>query len=154
MKFLNELWTHHPRVEGILEGLLVALILYISHRYWSYRSVKSLRRRIKEKESQIFVLDTLANSTEELLLYSFTRIFEIITFVCCAFMLTPMFLYFQRNLTPFTIDIINYFGFIALTWSAFSSASVANTLRRVKKYPKDKETLHQELDSLKSKLPN
>jgi hypothetical protein len=61
---------------GIISGVITFFICLAIQRYWSNRSIKSLKRRIEEKEAYKARLDNLARSDRALLITAFQAVLE------------------------------------------------------------------------------
>jgi hypothetical protein len=146
--FLNDLLNLGAIVRTIILGLIMIFITKAVNKYLSYRSVKSIQRRIKSLENDKLILESLVKSDRSLLSQSFARLFFVIALGSVAFMLRPV-ISFLRN----TSDDIDRSFFIALFGVFILSVQFFRTLKKADEYDESVETIKQKIESLKARLP-
>src|SRR5262245_43203829 len=77
-KFLSELLNPGAIVRTLILAVVGFYLVKRVDRYWSYRSAKSIQKRIKYIEDDKLVLENLAKSDRSIFLRSFIMLFEMI----------------------------------------------------------------------------
>jgi hypothetical protein len=127
---------------GILGGLLVLGI----QRYWSNRSIKSLKRRIEENEAYKARLDNLARSDRALLITGFQAVFGILAFICCITAIQFSLLFGQNVLLNTLVYVLLWSLPILLCIGMFK------TFQDIHDHPQSLERIEKKLTDLKNKL--
>jgi hypothetical protein len=145
--FLAELTNLGAIVRTLILFVVTLFIGKAINRYLSYRSVKSIQRRIKELEAQKLLIDDLATSDRSFWIFSFRMLFLITMFSSLAFIGQSLVSVVQGdpNLKhTFTLGI----GTLVCIISWY----VIKTLTKVEKYPKAVEVFNLKTESLKERL--
>ena len=127
-------------ITGIIGGLLVLGI----QRYWSNRTIQSVKRRIEYAEAQKAQLESLAKSERAVILFGLGALFGVLglmNFISAAQSLT-----FKDS--PMDIVRAMLWGIPGLLCFAF-----VYLLQQVEKYPDSIKRIEKRLEKLRSKLP-
>jgi flagellar biosynthesis protein FlhB len=132
-------------------SILVFFVCLGIQQYWSHHSIKSMKRRIEEAETQKAQLHNLAKSDRAIFIYAFQSLFALVFFVSFAILFSEvMFIaIFLGEMDPRLGGIT-----IAMVWGialaiAFYSAVV---FKRVHDYPNSLETFDKKITKLKEKF--
>jgi hypothetical protein len=145
--FVYELLNLGAIVRTIILGIVMIFITKTVNRYLSYRSVKSIQRRIRYAEAEKSTLDNLATSDRSLLLFSFRFIFGILSLVSTAFIAPVLLAFVQGDPDPRQLFIILIWFVVGIT-----AGYAANTLKKLDGSPASIESINQKIDSLKMRL--
>ena len=131
-------------VIGILGGFIVLGIA----RYWSTRSIKSLRRRIEQSEAYKANVNNLAKSDRALLIYGLEGLFGILALIILLFVV-QMILPVTRSSSLNDGDIV-----LALLWLLPGLACIGAImiLHDVSQYPQSIEKIDNRITKLKNKM--
>jgi hypothetical protein len=98
---MDMFWAELTNPGAIVRTLILAVVgFYLVRKvdqYWSYRSVKSIKRRIQDMEDKKLVMDDLATSDKSILLFFSKRFFVIVAVGSLAFMLPAISVSSQVN---------------------------------------------------------
>jgi hypothetical protein len=127
---------------GIIGGLLVLGI----QRYWSNRSMKSLKRRIEEKEAYKARLDNLARSDRALLITGVQAVLAVLACICGIVVI--QFLLLLRH-----IEFLNTLVFVLL-WllPILLCMGIVKMLEDIQNHPQSLERIEKKTTKLKNKL--
>jgi hypothetical protein len=142
--FVYELLNLGAIVRTIILGIVMIFITKTVNRYLSYRSVKSIQRRIRYAEAEKSTLDNLATSDRSLLLFSFRFIFGILSLVSTAFIAPVLLAFVQGDPDPRQLFIILIWFVVGIT-----AGYAANTLKKLDGSPASIESINQKIDSLR-----
>jgi hypothetical protein len=149
---MNEWWVGWPDLKsaiiGLITGVLGTFIGYGVIRYWSNRSIKSMKRRLEETEAQKAHLHNLAKSDRAVLLYGFQVLFALLFFLGVAILFSEV-LFIAVFRGEMRSDLAGIT--IAVVWVAASIYS-AIVIKRVHDYPGSVETFEKKITKLKNKL--
>jgi hypothetical protein len=145
--FWTDFWNLGAAVRTVILFLGTYFIGRYLNRYLSYRSVKSIQRRIKYAEDRKLMMDNLAQSDRFVLLFSFQNLFGILFIMSGYFILQHLSLlseidFFLKNL----ILILLWFVVGLLSFSALY------VLNKTHGYPKSAESINQKIATLKTRL--
>ena len=132
---------------GLITGIVGFFICVGIQRYWSNRSIKSLKRRIEENEAYKAGLDNLARSDRALITTAFQGVFGILALICIVVVLQIFFL-FGPLMEPVTA-----LAYI-LIWSlpTLLCMGIIRTLQDIRNHPQSLEKIEKRIMKLKNKF--
>jgi sterol desaturase/sphingolipid hydroxylase (fatty acid hydroxylase superfamily) len=146
MEWLNNSWV--VSIGGSAIGTLVILGIV---RYWSNRSIKSMKRRIEDAEAQKAQINNLAKSDRAVLLYGFGSLFGLVFLVSIAILFSEVMLLevflgeMNSNLAGIVVTVMWGIPLLASVYSGI-------VIKRVHDYPNSVETFDKKITKLKNKL--
>jgi hypothetical protein len=132
-------------VRTILIGIVMIFITKGINRYLSYRSVKSIERRLKYLEVQKLGLENVAKSDRSIMLFSFNTFFGLFGSLAFAFAIQPVF-----SVIGGSLNIGNSIFASILIIIGIASWSAASFFKKMDKYPGSIEAINQERESLEA----
>lgn len=130
---------------GLVTGVIGGLIVLGIARYWSNRSIKSLKRRLQENEAYKARLDNLARSDRALLIVGFQSLLALLAML---FLTSALFLLIRES-RPALSDMA--FALLCLMFAVLAIGLI-KTLEAVRDYPKSVERINEKITELKKKL--
>lgn len=139
-------YVNFSDLKGIIIGVIGSALWFAIYRYWSNRSIKSMRRSIEEKEAYKARLDNLARSDRSLLITGFQAVLAILAFICGIVPINFL-LFFGQT------DILNAFIFVLL-WSLpiLFCWGIVKMLQDIQGHPQSLEKIDKRITELKNKL--
>jgi sterol desaturase/sphingolipid hydroxylase (fatty acid hydroxylase superfamily) len=133
---------------GLSTGVVAFFICVAIQRYWSNRSIKSLRRRIQQAEGQKLLVEDLAKSERAVLLFGFQTVFGL--FFAMAIISAASQLVLVSIVGGRDLDVI----IVTLLWGlpAIISFYAAHLIKKVHDYPASLEIFEKKITKLKNKL--
>jgi H+/gluconate symporter-like permease len=133
-------------ISGVISGILTVIICFYAARYWSNRSIKSLNRRIEEKEAYKTRLDNLAKSDRALLIAGFQAVLAVAAFICGIIVIQLLLLIRQT-------DVLGTLVFMLL-WllPILVCAGIVKMLEDIRNHPESLGRIERQIKALKSKL--
>jgi hypothetical protein len=132
-------------ITNLITGVIGGLIVLGIARYWSNRSIRSIKRRIEQTEASKTKLDNLARSDRALIIYGFQGVSAII----CIMSLIVC-LHLMIDTPPVTLRML----IVVILWfiPALLSMGIVFGLQQIADYPKSIEKIEQRITKLKNKL--
>jgi hypothetical protein len=146
--FLSELLNPGAIVRTIILGVLMIFITKVINRYLSYRSVKSIQRKIKEVEARKAMTEDLATSERFVMLFSFKVLFTLLALASLAYLIPPLISFIVQGNKSF-INIL-----VGLLWTSVFGVSVIMSwyLDKAENYPKSMANFDKQITNLRTKL--
>jgi hypothetical protein len=133
---------------GLITGIVGFFICLAMQRYWSNRSIKSMRRRIEQNEAYRANVNNLVRSDRALLIYGFEGLFAVLALMSLVFLIEIIFAVIRAGM----LDDLNMV--LIFLWFGAGAACVSATLvlRDVNQYPESMEKIEKRITKLKNKL--
>lgn len=134
---------------SLVTGVIGFFICVAIQRYWSNRSIKSMRRRIAEAEAYKEKLNNLAKSDRALIIYGFQGVFLMTAILCMIFALQTAFFIKPPDQMVDARELAQ-----VLLWllPALICIGIFLGLQKVADYPKSAEEIEQKIAKLKNKF--
>jgi hypothetical protein len=146
--FLSELLNLGAIVRTLILAVVGFYLVKRVDRYWSYRSAKSIQRRIKEVEARRAMTEDLATSERFVMLFSFKVLFTLLALASLTYLI-PVLISFVVQGNKSFINIL-----VGLLWTSVFGVSVIMSwyLDRAENYPKSMENFDKQITNLRTKL--
>lgn len=129
---------------GLITGIVGFFICVGMQRYWSNRSIKSMKRRIEQNEAYRVNVSNLAKSDRALLIYGFQGLFALLGLMSLVFLIQSIFAIIRADLNMVLILLWFTAGAVCI--------GVIMVLRDVSEYPESMEKIEKRITKLKNKL--
>jgi len=133
-------------ISGIISGILTVIICFIAARYWSNRSIKSLKRRIEQSEAYKIRLDNLARSDRALLITGFQAVLSALAFICGIVAIQIFLLFWEMVLLTTLVYVLLWVIPIVLC------GGLVKMLEDIQNHPESLEKIENKITKLKNKL--
>jgi hypothetical protein len=134
---------------SLITGIGAYFLSLAIHRYWSNRSIKSMRRRIEENEAYKANLNNLAKSDRALLIRGFEGVFALLCLMNVLFALQPMLVHLYEGSPLNVMELAVIFLWLL---GAIVSIGLLNLMRDVSEYPTSTERIDKIISKLKAKF--
>jgi hypothetical protein len=116
---------------GLITGIVGFFICLGLQRYWSNRSIRSMRRRIEQNEAYKAEVSSLAKSDRALLIYGFLGLFALLGLMSLVFLIQIIFAVIRAGI----LDDLNMM--LIFLWFAAVAVCIGGNmvLRDVSQYP-------------------
>jgi len=134
---------------GLITGVIGGLIVLGIARYWSNRSIKSMKRRIEQSEAYKANVNNLAKSDRALLIYGLQGLFAVLCLMACIFFMQVAFAIGRAGRLVDELDLVLMFLWLL---AGIACVGVVMVLRDVSKYPESIDNIEKRITKLKNKL--
>jgi H+/gluconate symporter-like permease len=134
---------------GLITGIIGFFICVGIQRYWSNRSIKSMKRRIEQNEAYKANVNNLAKSDRALLIYGLQGLFAVLCLMACIFFMQVAFAIGRAGRLVDELDLVLMFLWLMV---GIACVGVIVVLRDVSKYPESIDNIEKRITKLKNKL--
>ena len=131
---------------SLITGVMGFFICVGIQRYWSNRSIKSMRHRIEQNEAYKANVNNLAKSDRALLIYGLQGLFTILGLMALIFFMQIAIVRAGRS---DELDMVLMFLWLL---AGVACVGVILVLRDVSKYPESIDNIEKRITKLKSRL--
>jgi uncharacterized membrane protein YqjE len=134
---------------GLITGIIGFFICVGIQRYWSNRSIKSMRRRIEQSEAYKANVNNLAKSDRALLIYGLQGLFTLLGLMALIFFMQIVFANVRAGRLGDELDMVLMFLWLL---AGIVCVGVIVVLRDVSQYPESIDNIEKKITKLKNKL--
>jgi hypothetical protein len=138
---------------GIISGSIGTFLVMGIVKYWRYRTIKGIKRRIRNIEEYRLILDSVAESERAILLFSFMRLFACLALGSLIFLMKS-YLSLSELFLPikFNLKLIYFADVCAGVLICGLLLQAYNTLNKLTKYPESIESINRQIADLNARL--